>query len=49
VLLPAGNHAGEVLIVEGVLRVSRHQAIRGPGGVEVPVLVQLRVVAERVR
>jgi hypothetical protein len=49
VLLPGGNHAGEVLIVEGVLRVSRHQAIRGPGGVEVAALVQLRIVAEKVR
>jgi hypothetical protein len=48
VVLPPGDHAGEVLVVEGVLRVTLHPAIRGLGGVEeLPALV--RVVAERVR
>jgi hypothetical protein len=49
VLLAAGNHAGGVLVVEGVLRVTCHPATKGPGGVEVPGMVQLRVVVERVR
>jgi hypothetical protein len=47
VLLPAGNHAGGVLVVEGVLTVTRHPAIKGV--VEVPAMVQLRVVVEKVR
>jgi hypothetical protein len=49
VVLPPGNHAGSVLVIEGVLRMSRHTGFIGAGGVEVPPLVQLRVLADKVR
>jgi hypothetical protein len=49
VVLPPGNHPGDMLVVEGVLRVVRHKAFRGPDGAIVPAVVQLRIEADRVR
>jgi hypothetical protein len=49
VVLPAGAQGGEVLVVEGVLRVVRHDGFVGADGVVVPPMVQLRVEADRVR
>jgi hypothetical protein len=50
VLLPPGNHPGDALVVEGILRVTTHLPIRGHGAVEeLPALLQMRVLAERAR
>jgi hypothetical protein len=48
VVLPPSNRSGEVLVVEGVLRVRRLPGFLGPDGRLVPELVEVRVEGERV-